>query len=815
MTAIRPRYADTTLCPDCHAPLPAAPFRCPVCALPLQGFLADQLLSTLREADDLLARLRASALAPTSTSTWAPRLDPQLAPFPASRPSPALARRGLHGASVPKILLGLGAVCLLVAALIFLAVAWTWLGVGGRTVALVVLTATSGAIGVLLARRGLVVGAEALITVALGLVVLDLVGADRAGWLGDLSDQALVRAVGLGLLVPGLGLCLRPTRLVVPQLATPAGAVLVLASVDWAAYAVDELDLVGPVCVLALAGLCGLGRRLGATVLAWTAGLAAAAGWAGCGLWALVEATEHSTGQQLWADGHGWELLLMSMLALLLWAVAWSDPLVRQGALAVVTSAVTYLVVLPGLDAGPTRLALVAIAVTVTWAVVGAATPSAWAVVPRVPLVVGATGVTTVALALVSAAAVTVGSVGAPFAFAAAVRLVPIDQPLHPLLLVASVATLGLTWLLALSRSARALRVVGAALAVSGFATLALHPVPLWVVLTGLALAGSGLLSLALRRRDGGGAYLAGGSGALAVVVVAAALPSLTLFTIALLLTAVGLVLTMTFGRFPLAAEVAGLVLPLTLGGLIWSVAALADVDPAHRAVPALVVLGLLAILVPRPEVEVAASAAGLVATATAVPLAGDAPTSLAVHLTVAGALVTASSIVNPARRVLAWPGGLLLAAATWVRLADLGVDAPEAYTLPTAAALVLVGLHRLRSADDAPTASTLGPGLWLATVPSLLWVLVDPVTVRAAILGAASLLMLLAGARLRWHAPVLVGAVVGGAVVLRELTPYALQTPQWMLIGAAGTVLVACGITWESRMRDLQHATAYLDRLR
>ena len=66
-----------------------------------------------------------------------------------------------------------------------------------------------------------------------------------------------------------------------------------------------------------------------------------------------------------------------------------------------------------------------------------------------------------------------------------------------------------------------------------------------------------------------------------------------------------------------------------------------------------------------------------------------------------------------------------------------------------------------------------------------------------------------------RWHAPVVVGAAVGGLVVLRELAPYAMQTPQWVVIGLAGTVLIACGITWESRMRDLQHAAAYLGRLR
>ena len=56
---------------------------------------------------------------------------------------------------------------------------------------------------------------------------------------------------------------------------------------------------------------------------------------------------------------------------------------------------------------------------------------------------------------------------------------------------------------------------------------------------------------------------------------------------------------------------------------------------------------------------------------------------------------------------------------------------------------------------------------------------------------------------------------MVGALVVLRELAPYALETPQWVVIGLAGTVLIACGVTWESRMRDLQQAASYLGRLR
>ena len=169
---------------------------------------------------------------------------------------------------------------------------------------------------------------------------------------------------------------------------------------------------------------------------------------------------------------------------------------------------------------------------------------------------------------------------------------------------------------------------------------------------------------------------------------------------------------------------------------------------------------------------------------------------------------------MHAGRRPLAWPGGLLLAAATWVRLADLGVEAPEAYTLPSAVVLLLVGLDRLRR-DPVAGTSTLLPGLTLATVPSLLWVLVDPTTPRAVLLGAACLGLVLAGTGLRWSAPVAVGGLVGGLVVVRELAPYAATTPQWVLIGLAGAVLTLVGVTWEQRMLEVRRAAGYLGRLR
>ncbi len=261
----------------------------------------------------------------------------------------------------------------------------------------------------------------------------------------------------------------------------------------------------------------------------------------------------------------------------------------------------------------------------------------------------------------------------------------------------------------------------------------------------------------------------------------------------------------------------AGAALPVLTGALVWSWAGLAEVDQAQRALPVLLVVGLLAVARPRVPTEVAAAVTGTVGTLVALDATvGPASTSLAVHLTVAGALVSLGALAHRDRRVLAWPGGLLLAAATWVRLADLGVSAPEAYTLPTALVLVAVGVLRLARDPGASTRTALVPGLVLAVTPSLLWVLAtDPVSLRALLLGTACLALTLGGALARWAAPVVVGTVAGGVLALAELAPYAAATPQWVLLGLAGAALTLGGVTWEHRMADLRRGGALLARLR
>jgi hypothetical protein len=814
-----PRYADPTLCPDCRAVLPQDPATCPRCALPLRGAMAASLFSTLQTADSILARLRASSPPVTATAAdpggpadWTPE------PYPVRGRDTLPPRRGLRAASVPKVLLGLGALCLLVAAVTFLAVAWSWLGVGGRTAVLVALTLVTGGLGTWLGRRGLGVAAEALTVVALGLLTLDVIGADNAGWLDDLTASGLACLIGGALLVASVTLLLSPVRLVGPQLVAALGLGILAAG----ATGLTEHDrLASAAAVLAFAGLAQVGRLRSVSVLPWAAFAGATTWWASLALNGLVDAADHATLHGLWVAGHGWAPLAASALLLLPIAFVRSHELVVAGSGAATVTLATVTLALPGLDEGTTEMTVVALAVLLAWSVAALFTPVRWTVVPRAPLALATLPVLTVSAALVVDAAARVLGVGDPFTRGAAVRLDSVSTVAHPAVLVPGVVGLVLAAAVLLPaahvtaarvpRSAAALAVL-----LPGIATLALTPAPLWTVVAALSAVGAALVGDALRRTDTAGTALAVTGALLLVIGTVAALPSAVLTTAAVGVLVLAAAAVEAAGRFPNARLGGGSLVPAATGALFWSAAAVAGVDQAHRAAPVLLVVGLLAVLRPRVEIEASAALAAVATTFAAILAATDQPTSLALHLTLAGALVSASALATPSRRPLGWVGGLLLATATWVRLADLGVDAPEAYTLPSAAALLLVGLRRLHLDREASTGLALTPGLVLATTPSLLWVLADDlVSLRAALLGAGCLALILAGTWLRWSAPLMVGSAVGGVLVLAELAPYVLVTPQWVLIGAAGILLTVVGVTWERRMRDLQVGMAYLGRLR
>ncbi|MBA2639360.1 MAG: hypothetical protein H0U77_05080, partial [Nocardioidaceae bacterium] len=187
----------------------------------------------------------------------------------------------------------------------------------------------------------------------------------------------------------------------------------------------------------------------------------------------------------------------------------------------------------------------------------------------------------------------------------------------------------------------------------------------------------------------------------------------------------------------------------------------------------------------------------------------------LALALTALGAAVSLAALLVRDRRPLAPAGGLLLASATWVRLADTGVDVVEAYTLPSALVLVAAGVWWLREESQTGTTPALLPGLGLAIGPSLLLALEDPVGLRGLLVGIGALALVLVGVRLHWDAPLVVGGVALAVLAVRELGPVAVAVPRWTLFALAGALLLTVGVTWERRSRELIAAARYVAALR
>jgi hypothetical protein len=150
------------------------------------------------------------------------------------------------------------------------------------------------------------------------------------------------------------------------------------------------------------------------------------------------------------------------------------------------------------------------------------------------------------------------------------------------------------------------------------------------------------------------------------------------------------------------------------------------------------------------------------------------------------------------------------------VRLYDIGVSTVEAYTLPSALVLAVIGLNRLRHEPGLRTSKALTPALLLGLVPSLLGVVADPTGPRPLLLGLACFALVAGGVRLQWAAPLVWGAVVGAALVVWLSAPYLGDAlPRWVLIGSAGAVLITLGVTYEHRLQEARRLVGYLHELR
>ena len=861
------KYADNTRCPDCQAALPAQPTKCPQCHLKLTGPLAIALFGALHTADRNLAAMRVerdgadvpaqvlapqpaapSAPAPTGPYAAAPPLipgqaaqatstahTPPTSPGTPAFPTPPPTHTpggGLSQLTVPKILLGLGALCLLVGALVFLSAAWQWLGVGGRTVVLLAMTGLAGWFGWWLRGRDLRIGAEAMFTVALGLFTLDLAGAANAGWIG-LEDGALTALIGL--LVGAAAIAIawltheagdpstssgqveKPTTLVTPQLI--AGLALFF-GVGGLLSSSEHDATVLTLAVLALIGLAHTAHRVDLGFIDHLAIGSAALWWFGLVGYGLERVYDvDATIRGMWIDLEGAPLAAATLLAVLAGALAGQ----RGQRLLWATAAVvgSFTLIAPAADDNSTGFLVALSILAVLWACLGRWGPQRLLVPATAAAVVLVIGPALTLVAMATNVLVRLSEL-APWTVSAGTSYERANPDLSPLLLpVLLVATVVVVALLVerITDKPAAPVVIPIALGLAALtvpATLVFYAVPIALIAALFtATAVSALIAAAVR--DELPPEVLGGVGlGVGVLAVLAGQPSVGL-TALVLAALTGACALLALRRQDERAGAVALALVAQLAaGLVWTLGELLDLDEPWRAIPVVLVLAAIALPKPLVAAEVSALAAASGWSLIALEDPESTATTLAIQLTLVGAALTASALLHPSRRLLAPFGGLLLAAATWVRLYDVGVRVPEAYTMPSALVLIALGWWWLRRDPETETLTALLPGLLLATVPSVLRIYgSDPLTLRSLLLGLACLGLVLAGVRLRWTAPLAVGAVVGALVVLRESGPYAADVPPWILIGLAGALLTIVGVTWETRLRDLRSSAAYLARLR
>lgn len=803
-------YADAQACPGCRAPLAPSTPSCGVCGLALSGPDAGRVFALLRQVDQVVAGMYAAAdrarvtVPPQPAAAHVPIQQPARPPLPA-----------MSSATVPKILLALGAMCLLVAALVFLAVAWALLGVEGRTVVLVAFTAVAGVLTVVVSRRDLRAGAESLAAVTLGIFALVLNGAWRSGWLGSIGEEPFLVVAGLTVAVAAVAAARWAATM-------PVGALVsaeVIATLGLAAAAlgvpgtIDAGEAVAALVALAIFVAGGAaGHRLGLRFLTVGALSGAGISWSVLVLVGILRLDGELSIARLWGDLAVWPLVVAAGLVAV---VAVPRRLPVEARVAAASTAVllgTLVLAVAVFDESPTRIALVELAVVGAYAAIATRLPGLWKWVCAAPSVIATMGLSVSVIRLITVGVADL-VLNEPWSRGLLDRVDAPDVPWSwPLLLPAGVIGISVTVATLMHCSGRLARwaiVPGTAATVVALTLLpTLYGAPL-AFAVGAVLVAAGALAVAgtrLQRLDLGVA-----AAVMAVLSLLGGLASDWATAGVLAVITAAAIAAEARGK---QAAAGAFLAPLTGGALIWTVGHLAGLDTVWRALPVLLVLGVAILWRPDVEREVASGAAAVIAAAGSVIGTGTfEQTWLAVYLTLAGVICTVSALLHRDRRALAWAGLAMLTLAQWVRLEQLGVGTVEAYTLPLALVLLVVGTVALLRGNDS-SLSTLSPGLGLALVPTLLLVLVDPVGLRAILLGLACIALVAIGLARGWAAPLLAGASVGALVVLRQAT-FAQVIPQWLLIGLVGVALTIVGVTWEQRLQEFRKVSAYVRGLR
>ena len=818
-------FFDPSKCPSCLAWLPPQTLRCPVCGVDLTGPTVTELVTTLRRADSLVDLMRADQAAALS-QRHAPVTRQPLSQRPHA---PVSSPPGVWfaGKSVGVILLILGALCVLAAGAVFIAVAWMLLPLAIRALILIVITAGFGLFAQLALRRGLQATAEAMAVIACGMFVLDLAAARRAGLpgLADLTTAPYEILAGL-LLAAAAGaaaLTVRTQRRWLWSLDAAVAFGMARAAVGALRLSNDE-HAVSCVTVAVVASLLYVVcRRVRLPVAMWSALGFGGVAWLVAVAVGAERAADH-IGGDVGRLAVSWPALAVALVAGL-WSIRLTHAVWRRVAACLCLLPVLLVFEIVGWSHGWVVGTAVMLVGYVIAALTSGRVPGAWSpAVGGSALILGLSagfGLWPTVVALVTRMGLALdGSWREP-------RGLPLDL---------SSGDVG-PWLLPLT--ALVVLALLPQISING------HRLALDQHHTaGLVVAALGVLPML---------YAAGFWGSMTVLVIAAAI----LFCAArlwrndflLLLAWVPLVIMRICSYYidPVFDDLAD--------PLAWTMMAFASLAWAlterRRMVRAgfLTASGLFVLAgaaqwltfaqVPRSFhglVIVAIGSLGLLASqrlrATALTrgigeglsvtwvlaglaVADSSASHRALELTVAGVAAGITAYLSEDRRRAGWVSGVLLTVASWIRLADNDIQTVEWYTVPAAAALLVYGIRRLRHDPGESTWRCLGPGMALALTPSLLLALDEPISWRGLFVGLASVALVALGVRVRLAAPFALGVVATGLLALRNLWPVAAFIPRWTLLFIVGGVLLAVGLTWESRVNDVRKAGGFVGGLR
>lgn len=796
----------------------------------------------------------------TATTTTAPR--------PAEASSP----------SVQNLLLTLGGVLLTVAAIAFTLVSWGYMGIGGRSAVLAVVTSAALITPLALLRRGLASTAEAVAALGLVLLLLDAY-ALYAVALTDVSPLAYTAwaAALLAVLWTGYGLALPKLRGPLPAAVIAAQPPLLL----WSANGATAGSAPAPSLMWALLGTAALDVFLAIWGTRTAVRVTAAAGAALTGGLAVLLGMFESLTAEGPVDAVEPAALLAVAAALALLGAWRVRVAARVGSVAAGLALIAGLggliaAAVPSDWAAPAYL-LCAIAVFavvlipvvrsraprgVVWGLLAASgAVHVWALLSVLPLIalqlagplsvlpriwagppvdarwaLGGDGeyantnwTVAVLTSIMLAAVLLVSARWAAERLRTAARTAGADEPL-PKADTAHTSRAGGAW--PLTRPDQS--------AVAGGAAVAL----IWAALTMAASAADGsytfavgwqlaitLVTLALALHPGriarplpairAVALLCGGAGAVSTTVLALSTRATTFTALGILFTA------FTAATF---ASRAGLGVRSVTGcaAVVWGTALLGATAAAgdlalHQtavvmvAVPA--VVALLAWRLGSHPLALPLECTGALVGVLALPLAMGHLPALALVLALGGVIAAGTAIRAERRSTAGLIAVALFVLATWVRLAASEVQVPEAYALPVTLPALVVGALRCRRDPTTSSWTAYAPGLTATMVPSLFTVWGDGHWLRPLLLGGAALVVTLVGARLRLQALLVIGGAVLALVALHELAPYVVQAvdalPRWLPPALAGLLLLAVGATYEQRLREARRLRESLGRMR